>query len=44
MHDRASMPSLPRGSQVFVSDGSKPDIGRLQVMFGANHTVTGEHA
>eukprot|EP00891_Asterochloris_glomerata_P005442 jgi/Astpho2/5442/Aster-07391 len=26
-------------SEIFVSDGSKCDIGRLQMMFGSNHTV-----
>lgn len=28
-----------KASEIFVSDGSKCDIGRLQFMFGSNHTV-----
>lgn len=31
---------LVKNTEVYVSDGSKPDIGRLQVMFGKDHSVT----
>lgn len=27
------------GDEVFVSDGAKPDIGRLQMLFGSNATI-----
>lgn len=33
------MPPLLCAPQIFVSDGSKCDIGRLQLMFGADVTV-----